>query len=131
MDEPTSAITEQEIEVLFRLIRQLKQQGVGIIYITHKLDELRADRRRRHDLPRRPFIASEPYASLTHDRMIQLMVGRELSELFPKTSVPTGGRTCLRVEHVSLRHPERAGDFVVRDVSFSRPRAAKWWVCSA
>ena len=40
MDEPTSAITEQEIEVLFRLIRQLKQQGVGIIYITHKLDEL-------------------------------------------------------------------------------------------
>ena len=40
MDEPTSAITEQEVESLFRLIRQLKQRGVGIIYITHKLDEL-------------------------------------------------------------------------------------------
>ena len=40
MDEPTSAISEQEVESLFRLIRQLKQRGVGIIYITHKLDEL-------------------------------------------------------------------------------------------
>jgi ABC-type sugar transport system ATPase subunit len=44
MDEPTSAITEHEIEVLFRQIKRLKQSGVGLIYITHKLDELAGDR---------------------------------------------------------------------------------------
>jgi len=117
MDEPTSAITEQEIEVLFRLIRQLKQQGVGIIYITHKLDELRhiADDvtvfRDGH------FISSEPFANLTRDRMIQMMVGRELSELFPKTTAPLAEQV-LRVENLSLRHPERPDEYVVRDVSF-------------
>jgi ABC-type sugar transport system ATPase subunit len=118
MDEPTSAITEQEIEVLFRLIGRLKQQGVGIVYITHKFDELRAIADDVTIFRDGKFIASEPYASLSHDRMVQLMVGRELSELFPKSSVPAADEL-LRVEHVSLEHPERAGDFVVRDVSFS------------
>ena len=118
MDEPTSAITEQEIEVLFRLIRQLKQQGVGLIYITHKLDELPQIADDVTVLRDGRLIASEPFAGLTHERIIQLMVGRDLSELFPKTAAPIG-KNVLEVSHVSLRHPERAGDFVVRDVSFS------------
>jgi ribose transport system ATP-binding protein len=118
MDEPTSAITEQEIEVLFRLIGQLKQQGVGIIYITHKLDELPQIADDVTVLRDGRFIASQPLAGLTRDRMIQLMVGRELSELFPKTAAPLAGEV-LRVENVSLRHPERADDFVLRNVSFS------------
>jgi ribose transport system ATP-binding protein len=118
MDEPTSAITEQEIEVLFRLIRQLKQQGVGIIYITHKLDELRQIADDVTIFRDGRFIASEPFAELTRDRMIQLMVGRELSELFPKTTAPLADEV-LRVEGLSLRHPDRADEYLVRDVSFS------------
>jgi len=118
MDEPTSAITEQEIEVLFRLIRKLKQRGVGIIYITHKLNELPQIADDVTVFRDGRFIASEPFAGLTHERMIQLMVGRDLSELFPKTAAPIG-ENVLEVRHVSLRHPERAGDFVVRDVSFA------------
>ncbi len=117
MDEPTSAITEQEIAVLFRLIRQLKQQGVGIIYITHKLDELSEIADDVTIFRDGQFIASEPFANLSRQRMIQLMVGRELSELFAKTTAPLAEHV-LRVKNLSLRHPERAADFVVRDVSF-------------
>jgi ribose transport system ATP-binding protein len=118
MDEPTSAITEQEIDVLFRLITQLKQQGVGIVYITHKLDELRVIADDVTVFRDGRFIAAEPFADLTHDRMIQLMVGRDLSELFPKSSPPRDEEV-LRVEHMSLQHPERATEYVVRDVSFN------------
>jgi ribose transport system ATP-binding protein len=117
MDEPTSAITDQEIEVLFGLIRRLKREGVGIIYITHKLEELRAIADDVTIFRDGQLIAAEPYASLTHDRMIQLMVGRELSDMFPKTSSSQADEV-LRAEDISLRHPERPGDFVVRDVSF-------------
>jgi ribose transport system ATP-binding protein len=118
MDEPTSAITEQEIEILFRLIRQLKQQGVGIVYITHKLDELRQIADDVTIFRDGRFIACESFANLTRDRMIQLMVGRDLSELFPKTKVLLAEQV-LRVEDLSLRHPERRDEFVVRDVSFT------------
>jgi ribose transport system ATP-binding protein len=118
MDEPTSAITEQEVAVLFGLIRQLKRQGVGIIYITHKLDELREIADDVTIFRDGRFIASEPFANLTRDRMIQMMVGRELTEMFPKTAAPLAEQV-LRVEDLSLRHPERTDDYVVRDVSFS------------
>jgi ribose transport system ATP-binding protein len=117
MDEPTSAITEQEIAVLFRLIRQLKQRGVGIIYITHKLDELSEIADDVTIFRDGRLIASEPFADLSRQRMIQLMVGRDLSELFAKTTAPLA-ENVLRVANVSLRHPERAADFVVRDVTF-------------
>jgi ABC-type sugar transport system ATPase subunit len=118
MDEPTSAITEQEIEVLFRLIDQLKQQGVGIIYITHKLDELPQIADDVTVFRDGRLVASEPFAGLSRDRMVQLMVGRDVAELYPKTTAPLSSEV-LRVEKMSLAHPDRPGDFVVRDVSFS------------
>jgi ribose transport system ATP-binding protein len=118
MDEPTSAITEHEIAVLFRLIKKLKQRGTGIIYITHKLDELPEIADDVTVFRDGRLIASKPFAQTTRDEMVRLMVGRDLRDLFPKTSTP-GASEVLRVNKVSLRHPERAGDFAVRDVSFS------------
>jgi ribose transport system ATP-binding protein len=118
MDEPTSAITEHEVAVLFRLIKRLKERGTGIIYITHKLDELAEIADDITVFRDGQFIASKPFADTTRDEMVRLMVGRDLTDLFPKTSVPAAGEV-LRVKNISLRHPERAGDFVVRDVSFS------------
>jgi ribose transport system ATP-binding protein len=118
MDEPTSAITEQEIEVLFRLIAQLKRQGVGIIYITHKLDELSQIADDVTVLRDGCLVASQSFAELTHDRIVQLMVGRDLADLYPKSAAPFAGEL-LAVEGITLRHPERADGFVVRDVSFS------------
>ena len=121
MDEPTSAITEHEIEVLFRLIKRLKERGTGIIYITHKLDELAEIADDITVFRDGKFIAAKPFAGTTRDEMVRLMVGRDLTDLFPKTSTPATGEV-LRVKNFSLRHPERAGDFVVRDVSFSVQR---------
>jgi ribose transport system ATP-binding protein len=117
MDEPTSAITDHEVEVLFRLIQRLKQRGVGIIYITHKLDELPDIADDITVLRDGRFIGAELFSSVTRDEIIRMMVGRDLADLFPKTTAAPGEEV-LRVRGVSLRHPEREDDYVVRDISF-------------
>jgi ABC-type sugar transport system ATPase subunit len=117
MDEPTSAITEHEIEMLFRQIKRLKQSGVGLIYITHKLDELPEIADDITVFRDGRFVGTKQFGGVTRDEMIRMMVGRELADLFPKTPAQPG-EVALRVRNVSLQHAERAGDFAVRDVSF-------------
>jgi ABC-type sugar transport system ATPase subunit len=117
MDEPTSAITEHEIEMLFRQIKRLKQSGVGLVYITHKLDELPEIADDITVFRDGRFVGAKPFGEVTRDEMIRMMVGRELADLFPKTPARPGD-VALRVRKVSLQHAERAGDFAVRDVSF-------------
>jgi ABC-type sugar transport system ATPase subunit len=117
MDEPTSAITEQEADLLFQIIGRVKQRGVGIIYITHKLDELSRIADDVTVMRDGRCIATRSFASVAHDELVRLMVGRELAELFPQSAVEIGHEV-LDVEGVSLRHPDRAGAFVVKDVSF-------------
>jgi ribose transport system ATP-binding protein len=86
MDEPTSAITMQEVEVLFGLIGQLKRQGVGIIYITHKLDELPRIADDVTVLRDGCFITAREVAAITADEIVRLMVGRDPSDLFRSRS---------------------------------------------
>jgi ABC-type sugar transport system ATPase subunit len=117
MDEPTSAITDHEIEILFRQIRRLKQNGVGIVYITHKLDELPQIADDITVFRDGTFVGTKPFAEVTRDEMIRMMVGRDLADLFLKTTVAAGDEV-LRVRNLSLQHAERAGDFAVKDVSF-------------
>jgi ribose transport system ATP-binding protein len=117
MDEPTSAITEHEIEVLFRQIKRLKQNGVGLIYITHKLDELPQIADDITVFRDGKFVGAKAFNEVTRDEMIRMMVGRELADLFPKSPTKTGG-VVLRAKNISLKHPERENDFAVRDVSF-------------
>jgi ribose transport system ATP-binding protein len=100
MDEPTSALTESEIDELFKVIRGLRARGVGIIYISHRLDELKhiADRitifRDGH------YIATAEYASITMEAIINHMVGRRLENIFPvRSDVPTG-KQLLEVRHI-------------------------------
>jgi ribose transport system ATP-binding protein len=118
LDEPTSAITEHEVEVLFRIIGQLKADGVGLVYITHKLDELPHIADDVTVLRDGRFIAARPYAGATRDELVRLMVGRDLSELFPKTP-PKLGAEVLRLEGVSLRRSAAGDDYAVRDASFT------------
>jgi ABC-type sugar transport system ATPase subunit len=117
MDEPTSAISEQEIESLFKLIRQLKQRGVGIIYITHKLDELNQIADDITVFRDGQLIAEKTFEAVTHDDIVRMMVGRELSDL--NRSPLERGTEVLQVRSLSLRHPERAGDYAIRNVSFT------------
>ena len=110
MDEPTSALTEKETRDLFRIIRELKAEGRGILYITHRLnevfevaDEISVLRDGRH-------IGTRSAAAVTPDELIRWMVGRELSQLFPRKEAELG-RVVLAVRDLGL-----AGRF--RDVSF-------------
>ena len=118
MDEPTSAITEHEIEVLFALIAKLKAQGVAIAYITHKLEELTRigdDAMVMRDGKR---IGAGPLRDLRRDDIVRMMIGRELDRK-PRASTGHPGPEVLRAERVSLMHPERPGRHVVRDVDLS------------
>lgn len=117
MDEPTSALTGHEIEMLFRQIRRLKRNGVGLIYITHKLDELPEIADEITVFRDGRLVGQREFREVTRDEMIRMMVGRELSDLFPKS--PTNpGEVVFRATNIFLQHSERAGDFAVMDVSF-------------
>ncbi len=96
MDEPTSSISDREIERLFRIIRDLRDSGVSVIFISHKLDEVFAIAD-RIAVMRDGLLVGEldPKAS-SEDEVIRLMVGREITDIFPKTSVAQGGEI-LRV----------------------------------
>ena len=116
MDEPTSAISEQEVGVLHALIRRLKREGVAIIYITHKLDELPLIADEFSVLRDGRCVGSQPTNTSSHDDIVRMMVGRDLAEMFSRA--PAAPREeVLRVERLHLAHPGRAGDYAVRDVS--------------
>ncbi len=90
MDEPTSAITEAEVSVLFKIIRSLKESGRSIIYITHKLDEVFEITDEITVFRDGKYISTDPTQTLTRDLLIQKMVGRELTEMFHKEPAKIG-----------------------------------------
>lgn len=100
MDEPTSSLTEGEVVELFELIRVLKDQDVGIIYISHKLDEIFEICDRVTIFRDGQFIATKGIEEIDTQQMINLMVGRELNELFPKVDTQIG-ETRLVVKDIS------------------------------
>lgn len=112
MDEPTSSLTEKEVNHLFSIIRKLKERGCGIIYISHKMEEIFQLCDDITILRDGQWIATQPLAGLTIDQIIAMMVGRSLNQRFPdKTNIP--GDVILEVNNLtSLRQPS------IRDVSF-------------
>jgi rhamnose transport system ATP-binding protein len=90
LDEPTPSLTNHEVENLFRVIRGLREHGVALIYISHRLEELAAIADRVTVLRDGAYIGTYQMPSVTRQSLIQLMVGRELSTVFPKRSVPLG-----------------------------------------
>jgi len=112
MDEPTSSLTEKEVNHLFRIIRNLKEKGVGILYISHKMEELDQIADEVTILRDGQYIATRDIDNITVDEIINLMVGRDLTNRFPeKTSVP--GETILKVENLTA-----ASQPSINDVSF-------------
>ena len=111
MDEPTSALTAREIDELFAIIHQLKQDGCGIIYISHRLEELKHVTDRVTIMRDGKFITGGDYKDFTMDEIISHMVGREISEKYPRISVETG-------KEILSVHKLNAGR-MVRNISFS------------
>ena len=90
MDEPTSSLTEREVDTLFEQMRQLKAQGVAIIFITHRLAEVFQVADRVTVLRDGELVGSEPIDGLTEERIIRLMVGREVSDVYVRTDHARG-----------------------------------------
>ncbi len=114
MDEPTSALTGQEIAELFATIRRLKSRGVAIVYISHRMDELFAIGDRVTVLRDGRHVGTRLISQTSMGELVRMMVGRELKEKFPKQPAAVGAEV-LRVERL-----ERKG--VLHDISFSLRR---------
>ena len=114
LDEPTSALSEAERDRLFDLIRRLQAQGVGIIYISHRLAEVPMIGKRVTVMRDGKVIGTLPVEEAGENTLIRMMVGRQLTEQFPKGAAKIG-RTILKVENLSL--PNRLHDisFEVRE----------------
>jgi rhamnose transport system ATP-binding protein len=119
LDEPTASLSDREVERLLDVIREVRRQRVGIIYISHRLEELFQIADRVTVLRDGASIGTRPITQVDHGELIRMMVGREITAIFPKQSVPLGG-AILRLRDLgcrksSLHHVSfdvRAGEIV-------------------
>jgi rhamnose transport system ATP-binding protein len=111
MDEPTASLADHEVDSLFKVIAQLKEQGVGIIYISHRLEEIAAIADRITILRDGETIATRNAREVNREELIHLMVGRSVSAVFPKRQI-VAGEVALEIRGLSSRAAE------VKNVSF-------------
>lgn len=111
LDEPTSSLSEKEAAKLFENIRKLKEKGVSTIFISHHLDEIFSIAERVTVLRDGKMVGSWGISELNEEKLVRYMIGRKITEMFPKLEV-THGKEVIRVEHISV--PGK-----VKDVSFS------------
>lgn len=113
LDEPTSSLTDQEVEILFRIINQLRDRGVGIIYISHKMDEILRISDEVTIMRDGQWIATESAKGLTTNKIIALMVGRDITNVYPpKTNTP--GEVFFEVKNLTGKYGP-----TVQDASFT------------
>ncbi len=111
MDEPTASLTEADVQQLLQIVRRLRDRGVGIVYISHKLPEVFALADRVTVLRDGAHVGTAPIGEVDERRLVSMMVGRSIDQLFPKAEAKIG-RPLLEVR--GLSHQD-----VVRDISFT------------
>ena len=112
MDEPTSSLTEKEVEHLFKIIKKLKESGVGIVYISHKMEEIKMISDEITILRDGKWISTNDVSKISTDQIISMMVGRDLTERFPKKD-NKAKEMILQVKNLTaLNQPS------IQDVSF-------------
>jgi D-xylose transport system ATP-binding protein len=122
LDEPTSALTEKEVADLFRIVRQLKRDGVCMCYISHKMEEIAQIADRVVVLRDGQTIGDvTPIKDITLDQIIARMVGRDIKDMFPERHAQRGEKL-LEVRHLRLANPDVPGEMKVKDASFSAYR---------
>lgn len=105
MDEPTSSLTSSEVEKLFSIIEQLKAKNIGIIYISHKMDEILRISDDISVMRDGQYVGTWPAAEMTTGKIIQAMVGRELTSLFPEKTNQVTDEVVLRLEDLTSPNP--------------------------
>jgi ABC-type sugar transport system ATPase subunit len=118
LDEPTSALTDHEINTLFTLIGNMKKKNISCIYISHKLEEVFRIADRISVLRDGKHISTCSKQDVSEQKLVEDMVGRKIENLFPKHQVDIGAEV-LKVEKLCVPHPYIARKFVVQDVGFS------------
>ena len=113
LDEPTSSLTEQEVDHLFKIINMLRDRGCGIIYISHKMDEILRISDEVTIMRDGQYIATRPAAELTKAEIIRLMVGREMTNQFPAKLETASDEDIMRVEGITAEYS------MLSDVSFN------------
>ncbi|GKW29645.1 xylose ABC transporter ATP-binding protein [Pectobacterium brasiliense] len=121
LDEPTASLTERETAILLEIIQDLRDHGIACIYISHKLNEVKAISDVICVIRDGKPIGTRPAAELSEDQIIAMMVGRELTELYPNEPHVIGEEV-LRVEHLTAWHPVNRHIRRVDDVSFALHR---------
>ncbi|MFW5405237.1 xylose ABC transporter ATP-binding protein [Pectobacterium carotovorum] len=121
LDEPTASLTERETAILLEIIQDLRDHGIACIYISHKLNEVKAISDVICVIRDGKPIGTRPVAELSEDQIIAMMVGRELTELYPNEPHVIGEEV-LRVEHLTAWHPVNRHIRRVDDVSFALHR---------
>lgn len=116
LDEPTSSLTDNEVKLLFTIIGVLKEQGVSIIYISHKMDEIFRISDEVTVLRDGNYIGTDKIENLTMEKIVNMMVGRDLEERFPpKTNIP--GDVHMSVKNLTTKYPP-----IVHNVTFDLHR---------
>ena len=113
MDEPTTSLAEGDVSRLMAIVRRLRERGVGIVYVSHRLREIFALADRVTVLRDGACIGTRPIAEVTEAALISMMVGRSIDQLFPKVDAPRG-RTLLELRNLSYRRAVRHVSLTVR-----------------
>ncbi|MDQ8187657.1 sugar ABC transporter ATP-binding protein [Pelagicoccus sp. SDUM812002] len=121
LDEPTSSLSSHEVDALFAVVRELKAEGVGLVYITHKFEELAPICDEVVVMRDGERVGSGPLGEMSRERIVQLMAGRKSKELFQKTDTEVG-KEVLRAEGISLPAHGVGRPFLVDKVSLSLKR---------
>lgn len=121
LDEPTSALTNNEIDTLMKLLDQLREQGISCIYISHKLDEVFRISNRIMVMRDGQIVAEHETSQTNEQTLIEEMVGRTVTSYYQKTESEIGD-VILRVEGITVPHPTRKGHNIVENVGFSLHR---------
>ncbi|MGM0881795.1 MAG: sugar ABC transporter ATP-binding protein [Bacillota bacterium] len=111
LDEPTAALTDKEIDALFDVIASLKKRGVGMIYISHRMEEIFRMCDRITVMRDGRYVGTERVQETNMDQIVKMMVGREIKDRFPKVGIKLGGEK-LKVEGLSQKG-------ILHDISFS------------
>lgn len=118
LDEPTSALTDREVDTLMEILDGLRKNGTSSIYISHKLDEIYRICDRVQVIRDGQTISCRPISEVTQNILVEEMVGRKVENLYPKVATEIGGEV-FRVEHLTVPHPTIPGKNIINDISFS------------
>jgi D-xylose transport system ATP-binding protein len=121
LDEPTTALTEQEVDKLMTILNELKRKGVTMIYISHKLNEVMTLCDRVSIMRDSAYVATRNVKEISEKELVSLMVGREIKDFYPRIECERGERI-LSVRNFTLYDPEIPGRKKVDDISFDMYR---------